>query len=49
MEMIKVVKRLDHQIVWLWPNNDAGSNMLTKKIRSLREKNKIKSKFFYKF
>ena len=48
--MIKVVKRLDHQIVWLWPNNDAGSNMLTKKIRSLREKNKkLKVNFFINF
>ncbi len=50
MEMIKVVKKLDHQIVWLWPNNDAGSNMLTKKIRSLREKNKkLKINFFINF
>ncbi len=50
MEMIKVVKNLDHQTVWLWPNNDAGSNMITKKIRSLREKNKkLKINFFINF
>ena len=50
IEMIKVVKNLDHQIVWLWPNNDAGSNMLTKKIRSLREKKKeLKINFFINF
>lgn len=49
-EMIKVVKNLDHQTVWLWPNNDAGSNMLTKKIRSLRENNeKLKINFFINF
>ena len=40
-EMIKVIKNLNQQAVWLWPNNDAGSNIITKKIRSLREKIKI--------
>ncbi len=49
-EMIKVVKNLNQQAVWLWPNNDAGSNMITKKIRSLREKNqKLKINFFINF
>ena len=46
----KVVKNLNQQAVWLWPNNDAGSNMITKKIRSLREKNqKLKINFFINF
>ena len=28
--MIKAVK-LNQQAVWLWPNNDAGSNIIAKK------------------
>ena len=48
--MIKVIKNLNQQAVWLWPNNDAGSNIITKKIRSLREKNQnLKINFFINF
>ena len=45
--VLKTVLKLRTQVVWLWPNNDAGANFLTKKIRSFREKNKeIKINFF---
>jgi UDP-hydrolysing UDP-N-acetyl-D-glucosamine 2-epimerase len=45
--VIKSVANLKTQIAWLWPNNDAGANFITKKIRSFREKNKnLKINFF---
>lgn len=45
--VLKAVLKLKTQIVWLWPNNDAGANFITKKIRSFRENNKsIKINFF---
>ena len=45
--ILKTVTKLKHQIIWIWPNNDAGANFITKKIRSFREKNnKAKISFF---
>ena len=45
--VLKSIIKLDIQIVWLWPNNDAGANIITKKIRSFRENQKnIKINFF---
>ena len=37
---------LDMQIVWIWPNIDAGSNEISKGLRMFREKNKRKNKNF---
>ena len=39
-EMIEVAKKINDQIIWLWPNVDAGAHIFTKKIRSFREKYK---------
>jgi bifunctional UDP-N-acetylglucosamine 2-epimerase / N-acetylmannosamine kinase len=46
-EVFKSAIKLNEQVVWLWPNSDAGANIITKKIRSYREKNKkIRMNFF---
>lgn len=47
-ETIKAVQKLNLQVVWLWPNIDAGSEIISKKIRSLRETQNIKKVAFYK-
>ncbi len=51
-ETIKSVKALlskGIQIVWLWPNIDAGSDIFSKEIRKFRELNKnLKNILFYK-
>lgn len=51
-ETIKAVMELvkqNYQILWLWPNIDAGSDIFSKEIRKFREKNKkIKNILFYK-
>jgi UDP-hydrolysing UDP-N-acetyl-D-glucosamine 2-epimerase len=50
-EILKSVKILKEkfQIIWLWPNIDAGSDIFSKKIRNFRERNKkIDNILFYK-
>jgi UDP-hydrolysing UDP-N-acetyl-D-glucosamine 2-epimerase len=45
--VIEAISNIKIQIAWLWPNNDAGANFITKKIRSFREKNNnLKINFF---
>jgi UDP-hydrolysing UDP-N-acetyl-D-glucosamine 2-epimerase len=39
-ETIKAITKLDFQVIWLWPNVDAGSDIVSKRIRILREKKK---------
>ena len=39
-ETIKAITKLDYQVIWLWPNVDAGSDIVSKRIRILREKKK---------
>lgn len=48
-EMIELAKILDDQIIWIWPNNDAGANFMTKKIRAYREKFNPKINFVVNF
>ncbi len=49
-ETIEAIKKLNKQTVWLWPNNDAGSNFITNKIRTLREKKiDLKINFYINF
>lgn len=48
-ELLQCAKLLNKQIVWIWPNNDAGSNLISKKIRSFREKYDLKINFFTNF
>lgn len=48
-QMIKTAQQINDQIIWIWPNNDAGSNFITKKIRSFREKFNLKINFVVNF
>ncbi len=41
-ETIKAIMMLKYQVIWLWPNVDAGSDIVSKKIRILREQKKPK-------
>ena len=46
-EIFKAALKLEEQVVWLWPNSDAGASIITKKMRMFREKNKeLKVNFF---
>ena len=47
-ETLKAVDTLDTQIVWLWPNIDAGSDDISKGLRMYREKNKESKIHFFK-
>ena len=38
--LLKTIKNLNHQVVWLWPNIDAGSDAISKKLRIFRETEK---------
>lgn len=42
-QTINAIIKVDHQVVWLWPNVDAGSDVLSKSIRRLREEIKPKN------
>ena len=39
LKSVKILKK-KFQIIWLWPNIDAGSDIFSKKIRNFREKKK---------
>lgn len=41
--LLEVVDNLNIPAVWFWPNNDAGTNEISKAIRVYREKGKIKN------
>tara|TARA_Y100001978_G_C23511671_1_gene345901 strand:- start:100 stop:738 length:639 start_codon:yes stop_codon:yes gene_type:complete len=47
-ETIKAVSAINMQVVWLWPNIDAGSDDVSKGIRTFREREKPKLIHFYK-
>ena len=47
-ETIKAVSLINMQAVWLWPNVDAGSDEISKGLRSFREIEKPKLIHFYK-
>jgi len=47
-ETIEAVKELNTQVVWLWPNVDAGSDSISKGLRTYRENNKINNIQFFK-
>ncbi len=50
IETIKAAKKLSKitQVLWLWPNIDAGSDVFSKQIRSFREKSKPSNIYFHK-
>jgi len=47
-ETIKSLLKIDYQKIFLWPNSDAGSDKISKRIRAWREKKKLKKIRFYK-
>lgn len=49
-QTLMAVQNLNIQIVWLWPNVDAGADQISQKLRSYREHNKkSKIRFFKNF
>ena len=40
-ETLKAVSKMNIQTIWFWPNIDAGSDSISKMLRTYREKNKI--------
>ena len=47
-ETINAVKGLDINIIWLWPNVDAGSDSISNGLRTFRESEQLKRIKFYK-
>ena len=37
-KLLKVCRELNIQVIWFWPNVDSGSNLISKSIRTYREK-----------
>ena len=48
LKAIKKLSELNLQIVWLWPNIDAGGELVSKAIRTSRESNELKNVHLYK-
>ena len=49
-ETIKAIKEINMQTIWMWPNIDVGSDIISKKLRLFRERNKsLKIHFFKNF
>ncbi len=49
-ETIKAIEKLNVQTIWMWPNIDVGTDIISKKLRQFREKNKnLKIHFFKNF
>ena len=46
--LLNAIYKVNIQTLWLWPNIDAGSNIITSEIRKFREKNPINKINFYK-
>lgn len=47
-QTLQAVVELDLQVVWLWPNIDAGSDSISKLLREFREMNKNSKIHFYR-
>lgn len=45
---IDAVDRIDSQVLWYWPNVDAGSDATSKSLRIARENNRLKTAHFYR-
>ena len=37
-ETIKAISKLNYTSIWLWPNVDSGSDIISKELRITREK-----------
>jgi UDP-hydrolysing UDP-N-acetyl-D-glucosamine 2-epimerase len=46
--LINSIDKIDNQVIWLWPNVDAGSDIISKEIRTCRESGRLKNVFFAK-
>ena len=47
-ETIKAISKLKYNVIWLWPNVDSGSDIITKELRISRETNLLNSTIFGK-
>lgn len=47
-ETIEAIRRLQHPTVWLWPNVDAGSDAISKRLRLFREQERPAYLHFYR-
>ena len=48
--LLNVIKSISMQTIWMWPNVDAGTDIISKQIRKFREKNlNLKIKFYKNF
>lgn len=45
---IDAMDRIDSQVLWYWPNVDAGSDATSKSLRTARENNRLKTAHFYR-
>jgi GDP/UDP-N,N'-diacetylbacillosamine 2-epimerase (hydrolysing) len=48
LETIKAVENLKIPTFWFWPNVDTGSDLISKEIRTFREKKKLQHVHFFK-
>lgn len=48
-ETISAIKDLNMQTIWLWPNVDAGSDLISKRLRELKTLNQNRIRFFRNF
>ncbi|MDB9739503.1 UDP-N-acetylglucosamine 2-epimerase [Candidatus Pelagibacter sp.] len=48
IESIKAISRINMFCVWLWPNVDSGSDIISKQLRIYREKGKLNNVLFVK-
>ena len=48
IETIKAISKIDMNCVWLWPNVDSGSDIISKQLRIYRERNKLSKVLFIK-
>lgn len=46
--LINSIDKIHKQVIWLWPNVDAGSDVISKEIRTCRESGRLKNVFFAK-
>ena len=46
--LLKTIKKINFPTIWMWPNVDAGTDIVSKEIRKFREKNKKFNVKFYK-
>ena len=47
-ETLLAVKKINMQTIWLWPNIDAGSDDVSKGLRTFREKERLNNIQFYR-